>query len=448
MISAKNEIYKLLHDYFCLFFHILSSFLYLGSVAAVASSSSAIAGGQHNSLAIVIDMILKSGRRNQAAIFVFLYNVLSGIPVKMAVAVDGGIGGDNDNDNIKNNNDLIITIDKLNSMQNAAAYMNGGYVCDESLWSLCECFRSTTIQTSDFGITVLMLYFAHYYAREQYALYVEEFRCIKELAVIERFLLSYNQTRIKLPLNLSIHPKYGLKRQAHRFVNSNHLTMTLFETMIAMMQQSQTVSGRASKQAVKRTKLQHSMADIGAVSSLTPDMFIDFVSMFHVRIIESFYIFTSISKNCKIIYECSEFMNVNKLEYTFQKPIKTDNFTLAEYFFQIPSGALWFAYYQGKIKFSSYAGNELYSLFKVFDVNKVMCVVVGFIDTSNNTLTPLIFEDLHTDWTRTIAAINYLKLHCVFRPISEVDVLLKKNKAAPRFYFVKAGIAAIFKYDP
>lgn len=401
---------------------------------------------QNQNVGDLIDLVLKVERRNQSSIFVFIYNVLNGVPVQ---CIDP-------NNNADDDDDTLVTIDTLNSRHNAAAFMNGGYLCDDKLWSLCQCFQGVQIDPCDFGITILMLYFAQYYAREQYPLFADEFQCVKELAVIERFLLSYNQNRIMLPLNLSIHPKYGLKKQASRFVNKNHVTMVLFKTMISLMQQQpgcpqvhctslNNLDG--TRPAPKRAKVQKSMADTAPVSGLTPEMFVEFVAMFHVRIVESFYMFTSISKNCKVLVECAEFKNVRKLEYTFTKPIRTDDFTMAQYWFQIPSGALWFGYYNGNIKFSSYASADTYHLLNVFKTHNVQCVVVGFVDTTNNKIAPLIFEDMYTDWRQTVDAINFLKLPCVFRPMDELTALATNRKTLPRFYFVRAGIPGIFKYE-
>lgn len=381
-------------------------------------------------LGTLIDLILSIKQHNQPSIFVFLYNVLMGVPVTHTTDP---------------NDPELVTIESLNSRYNAAAILAGGYTCNNALWSLYETFKSVTaIKPSDFGITILMLYFAEYYTREQYPLFVDEFRCIQELAIIEKFLMSYNQSRIRLPLNLSIHAEYGLKKQAHKFVNSNHITVQLFEMLVSLIQQKPL---SCSASSAKRMRLsQPSMSDTGANTNLTPKMFIDFVSMFHIRIIESLYMFTSITKNCKAIIECNEFTNVHKLEYTFMKPIRTDDFSSAEYWFKIPIGALWFAYYRGHVKFSSYAPAAMYGLLNVFAVHNVDCVVVGFINVADNVLSPLIFEYVTTNWTETVAAIKYLKLNCVFQPISTLNTMLNSSRGTPNFYFVRNQIPGIFKY--
>lgn len=318
-----------------------------------------------------------------------MYNIKSGVSCNIGNA----------------NQHNITTLKTLTPLVNSTAIMNGYFVDEElKLFSTIN----VPIPLEDFGITIVMLYFAQYYSRLQYPLFVHTFRCVRELEIIERFLLAYNQNNIKLLPNLATHETYGLKKQGSKFKDSKHITVRAFHAINSYMRSPE----------------------------ITPEKFIDCIKTLHVNIIESFYMFTSITKNCKIINECHDLMHDN-MNYIFQKPIESVRYD-GDYWFELPMNAIWFAYFHGKVKFSSYIGCDIKESMSIFHANNIKCIVVGFI--SDNKIYPLIFEDpeIYGSWNRIIEYIYKYGFNCALNN----GVPDQKNN---RIYFVKNNVSAIFK---
>lgn len=322
---------------------------------------------------------------NLPSVLVFLYNIQKGVGCCVTDAPDA------------------TSLKTLTPLVNATA-LNNDYLVDEELKTLSTIQTSLSVQ--DFGITILMLNFAKFYSQDQYPLYVHTFRCLKELEIIEQFLLAYNKNHIKLPPNMASDAHYGLKCQAEQFTNSKYLTVEAFHAIVSYMK----------------------CADI------TPGKFISVISQLHINIIESFYMFMSITKNCKVINECHDLIN-KSMNYTFQKPIKSLRYD-GDYWFVLPNKAIWFAYFQNQVKFSSYISHDAKKLMSAFKT--VTCIVVGFIH--ENQLFPIIFEDpnIHCRWDKIIEYILYLGLNCSFK---------RGQPTQKRVYFVKNNVSAIFKLE-
>lgn len=341
----------------------------------------------------MISTILQLKTKNLPSVFVFFYNIKNGAPCSLASKDQP--------------ESQVTTLYTLSPLINLTASLNG-YIVDEELYLLSK--LHIDIPICDFGITILMLYFAKFYSHGQYPLFVYTFRCLKELEIIEKFLLQYNQNNIKLYPNLATHEVYGLRNQAKNFKDCKHITVEAFERIIAFMRSPE----------------------------ITPELFIECIKSLHVYIIESFYMFTSITKNCKVINECHDLMHKN-LVYTFQKPTKSLRCD-GKYWFTMPSKSVWFAYYQGRLKFSSYISCDIKESMKIFEINKIKCLIVGFIH--ENQIYPIIFEDpeLYSCWEKTINFIRQNNFNCVFRS----DVPHQKNN---QIYFVKENISTIFKLE-
>lgn len=260
---------------------------------------------------------------------------------------------------------------------------------------------------ADFGITILMLHFAKFYSRGQYPLFVNAFKCVKELEIIETYLLKYNQNHIQLPINMATHSSYGLMAQKHLFVNNNALTCQVFKSINESMR----------------------------LPSITPSTFIKLIELLHINIIESFYIFTSITKNCKIISECKE-LTYKCLNYTFVKPYKSTVYD-GDYWFVLPQNAIWFAYHMGRVKIA-YVSADTRALLHQLD--SIKDVVMGFI--YDNQLFPIVIENpnLIGNWKETIKVLQKLKLNCILSNCPPVH-----NAAAKNFYFVRESFQNIFK---
>lgn len=296
-------------------------------------------------------------------------------------------------------NSTGITSKSINALKNYNATVSG-YNVDREMYALSqEMIRlQSKMKARDFGITILMMHFAQYYARGQYPLFVNQFRCVHEIEIIEKFLLSYNQKHIKLPMNMATHKEFGLLVNRDKFTSTNAITCSAFDFINTAMRNP----------------------------NITPKEFINLIAPMHIKIIESFYMFTSITKNCKIIQECHELM-YKCLNYTFMKPIKLTEY-VGNYWFILPPRSIWFAYHQGRVKVS-YISTDTYKAMNIF--NKLNYVVVGFI--YDNQIYPIIFEDpcIIGDWDKNLAVLLNNRFNCVFQvgtPPKSSHIYFVKNQ--------------------
>lgn len=304
-----------------------------------------------------------------------------------------------------------IKIHDLNAVVNANALIHG-YNIDVSFARILDAVNFK-LSNPDFGMTILLMFFAKYYSRGQYPLFVNEFRCIKELEILERTLLAYNQNRILLPVNMATDGTYGLKAKSREFINAQCITVKAFEMIMTIMKNP----------------------------IITSEKFVECVKPLHITIIESLYMFTSITRSCKIIKECHELM-YKSLEYTFQKCEKSLTFDDFVYWFELPKDAIWFAHHRGHYKYSSYVSCDTNALLTIFDKCNVECTVVGFI--SQNTVYPLIFEDRRFigNWKYMYDRINILQLNNIYQTPEYAPL----QHPTSNIHFVRNGIASIFKY--
>lgn len=174
--------------------------------------------------------------------------------------------------------------------------------------------RWSTVPTRDLGINILMLAFAKYYVKGQYHLFVNEFKKIDEIQSIESYLNRCTKMFIKLPKDMAIHEKYGIRANAHVFTSDKFLTVTNCLVILASM---------ASK-------------------IMNPELFINMVRHYHINIIESFYLFASITRDSRVILECRE-LNKPTFNYVLDKFHKECRYS-GEYWFVLPPCSVWFAY--------------------------------------------------------------------------------------------------------
>lgn len=201
-----------------------------------------------------------------------------------------------------------------------------------------------------------------------------------------------------------------MKIQGKTFTDSKYLTVLAFEAINNYMRSSE----------------------------ITPEKFIDRIKPLHINIIESFYIFTSITKNCKVINECHDLIH-NHMKYTFQKPMKSLRYD-GHFWFDMPTKSIWFAYFQGKVTFSTFAGCDIRCSMEIFKTNNIQCLVVGFIN--NAKIYPIIFEDpeIYGNWEKIIERIQKCGFNCALRG----GVPNQKNN----IYFVRNNTPTIFKFEP
>lgn len=170
------------------------------------------------------------------------------------------------------------------------------------------------LSNKDIGINILMLAFAKYHIRGQYHLFVNDFKQIDEIQCIESWLNMCTKKFIKLPKDLAVSEKYGIRSNSHIFTNNKGLTLPRYIKIAALM----------------------------ASNNLSPEMFISVVKQYHINIVESFYLFSSITRDSRLIQECRE-LNKNTLNYVLEKFHKICRYS-GEFWFFVPPCSVWFAY--------------------------------------------------------------------------------------------------------
>lgn len=327
-------------------------------------------------------------KNNASSVCMFLYNIKAGVLCELDPSENA------------------TTLKTLNALTNANATING-YSVDAYLYQLSRIPLNITLE--DFGITILMMFFAKYYSTGEYPIFVYTFMKCKELELIEKFILAYTTKSVKLPWNMATHDVYGIKQQQHRFTKTKCLTKDVYIYLERVMR----------------------------MPNVKPEDFIACIENLHISIIESFYIFTSITKECKVVQECHDIQYSN-LPYTFQKPIKTPIYD-GLYWFTVPLKSIWFAYHQGNIAYSAYQSLDCNKLFDIFKAHGIKCIIVGFIH--NNVLYPIMFQDprIIGDWDTIVQQIQKYKFNCVFQKNCNLPDGLKN------VYFVKSCIGSIYK---
>lgn len=206
-------------------------------------------------------------------------------------------------------------------VMHADARTTGTYVvADRRLLTLAQT-PPGALGKEDFGITIAMLFFARYYANNQYTLLAHHLQDVDEFRVLVLKLTHFRESSLRLPLNMAIHPQYSLK--GGNFCGTAPITMAEYYHLMEYM--------------MDRT--------------CQVECFVRLVRKFHPLIVESLYMFTSLSKEClnRIILDCDTARR-GTLTYSFRAPI-AGNIAHRQYWLQLPARAIWFAYSQGYCQF-------------------------------------------------------------------------------------------------
>lgn len=282
-------------------------------------------------------------------------------------------------DTADNDGDAVPTMD-VNRRANVSGYRLNSVLYDKAV-------RYSRINTklSNVGINILLMNFAKYYARAQYHLFVYQFEDLLEIENFEKKLLACSQSFIKLPKNLSVHAKYGLKACSERFVHNGSMSVTYFDEMIAYM---------SSKY-------------------VTPEDFIKNISCYHVSIIETLYAFASFTRQNRVILDCRD-LHTNNFTYTFDKIRKSTAYT-GVYWFMVPRHSVWFAYYNGSMKKTNYITRDDEARLHATLKNVINTIVVGF--THNGSVFPVKIDNVAFigQWDSTIDFFKMYNLNIVFQ---------------------------------
>lgn len=178
---------------------------------------------------------------------------------------------------------------------------------------------------ADFGITLVMYYFAKFYAHSQYAKFAMMFQPVDELKILERFLAEEQGSRRRLPYELAFTRGYGLRDV--KYTEKGSLTVGMFTELTMFLYQP----------------------------ACTRDTFVARMKPLHVRIVESFYTFTSFTRNCKEIHEgLSSGQYDCSYPYTFEPAAEVRHIDDIRYWFVVPTKATWFAYSNRIFKLRTY----------------------------------------------------------------------------------------------
>lgn len=298
------------------------------------------------------------------------------------------------------NGDGAIT---LNVNRRAAV---SGYLLNADLYAMAKRYSTNGVKLSDLGINILLINFAKYYARSQYHLFVYQFEELAEIENFEKKLLVCSQSFIKLPKNLAIHARYGLKACSGLFKNTGSMSVGCFDKMIAYM---------SSKH-------------------VTPSDFVKIVSRYHVTIVETLYAFASFTRQNRVILDCRD-LRTNRLSYTFDKIRKSTVYT-GIYWFLVPRNVVWFAYCNGSMKKTNYiTRDDEERLHKV--LKNITMIVMGFM--FNGAVFPVKIDNFAYSgkWDETIAYFRANGLNVIFQ------------RGYPTFknaYFVNDKQSSLYQY--
>lgn len=270
----------------------------------------------------------------------------------------------------------------------------------------------------DLGITLVMLAFGSYYSRKQYPIFVNAMKTVRELELLERFLLTAGRCGqstargnvvggVRLDANLAVDPRYGLLANRHRFQGTRYLRVDDFEAICAI------------------ARSRHSR----------PEEFVEALQPFDSAIVESFYMFTSVTRDAKMIAECRE-LSCPRFVYTFDRPQRSERYD-GRFWFRVPPRSTWFAYSQKRWSFQSYLGRDSDSLMRRLDGIKAL--VVGYVH--DRALYPVFVDHplFVGRWLETMYCFAALGFPIVLRDDQPPDNL-------NTFYYVRDGDGALYRF--
>lgn len=212
-------------------------------------------------------------------------------------------------------------VDKVDIFSNQTFKLTG-YTLGPNLQHIVEEFKINygRINSKDLGITIILSNFARYYNRNRYHIFISEFFLIDEISLIENLCDKKTKNTFKLPEYLGLHPEYGIMANYNNF-HKNSITYAQFLQMLVFMRDNMCV----------------------------PSSFVDALSPFHIRIVESFYSFIAMSRDKKTILECQMFSEKNLLlDYRMEKIERVTDDNNAYYWFSVPTSSIWFVNHTNK----------------------------------------------------------------------------------------------------
>lgn len=330
---------------------------------------------------------------------VFLYNVLSG-----SANIALGNAGDTN----------VTSAASISPYTNSTALIED-YVLDSELYRLVQDWPHGNFSSADFGLSILLINFAYFYGRNQYVYFAYTFQCVREMYILEEYLLRYKHKSIILPANMATDDRYGLKQLKMLSANAGHfkslITLSEFTILSQMMQNNNT----------------------------TPEMFVKCLHKYHINIIETFYMFTSITKDCKAIRESHDYLLGDNFNYNFNKIIPTGSIDDALLWFAVPPNTVWFAYSQRRIKFSAFVNKHTeMSVKHSLHFAPIDFVFFGYVGNGIGNVVAFEQCEYYGKWEQIVKMCKNYDISC---PLQSTENMENKN-----VYFVKLNNCNIFKY--
>lgn len=295
--------------------------------------------------------------------------------------------------------------------------------------SLLLCMKKEKLCLYDVGITIVMMLFGMYMSRGQYEIMIGNLNVITEIEQIELYIESNVANSLSLGFNLSTDQRYSIAKQFNIIQQQKQqsLTMRNFKYILQIMC--------------------HCTNTLQFIQELRP---------FHLRIVESFYALTSISKCKKFVRVCREMYQDRRKEinfnYKFEKIIPIRDLKVAksemDWWFEVPSKAVWFVYFNGAWRLHQrYLSRATRNLFDSLSHVKNM-VVFGFIEDDVR-LIVVRLENITVNgkWDDIIRLMEFYNLYCPlkYRDSFNDDVISSAKSRKKLLFYVKSESISTFR---
>jgi len=290
-----------------------------------------------------------------------------------------------------------------------------GYALSPQLYRQARSYYDMNMPVRDLGITLILANFASYMSYNQYFLLVHDFNCVEELDLFEQVLLGCSDNYVKLPFDLAIDRKYGLRAVSSR-MGDRFYTYDKFVSFVRFLSNK----------------------------DITVESFINaYVDHHHPRIVESLYAITSFKRSNSTIYDCRR-LNANLFKYSMDPVMVVDEKDYSYngiYWFHVSRAhrVTWFATTCGKVWYKGYMSrhNER-KLIDTFATCSQYIIVGLFINESGIYPVRVDGIDYAGDWQKT---------RTLFREHGFNDIF--QTGMCPSFaksYFVVNSNPNIFKF--
>lgn len=292
----------------------------------------------------------------------------------------------------------------LSTSHNSQALMDDYRVSDLKLIEMSKKIRELKIDPSTIGMTLLLSQLAQFISTNRYPHFSNIYSEVSELDDLVDVLRA--SRRCNLSSNLATSKKYGILSNRKRFNGKSFITVKKFKFIW----------------------------EIISNGSIPGESFIRLVTPYHLNIVESIYILSSYTSDIKTINECQEYA-MSALKHKFVSPIKMYSFS-GKYWMQVPKGAVWFAAFNKKVKFSSYQPRNIYEL--VMDRQYLQNArVFGYIHNGGVYQYGISSPQFHYNWEDMITSFHSMGLTTPW--------MMGLPPHAKNIYFVIEGSPSLYK---